>query len=92
MPHLRLVIDNPGYRPQHGRRDVVEALTEDGWTGSKDGTRFQKNGAVWASATAPDDSRLTCPNGTTIALPSDAPTLVVLAACLAAARHTPDRS
>lgn len=43
------------------------------------------SGAVWAVVEKTGDSGLDCPNGAVIEFPSDTPTVVIVAACLAAA-------
>ncbi|MFF7795637.1 hypothetical protein [Streptomyces sp. NPDC007991] len=85
MPHLHLVIDTPDPGDWHGRLDVSEALEAAGWTGDDDGQLLGMNGAFWGVTNQADDSSLTCPNDTVIDFPSDTPTIVVVAACLAAA-------
>ncbi|MFF8901700.1 hypothetical protein ACF082_29945 [Streptomyces lydicus] len=84
MP-LTLVIDPPEPGDWHGRLDVAEALEAAGWAGPDDGHLLRKGGAVWAVTNECDDSGLTCPNGATLDFPSDVPTVVIVAACLAAA-------
>lgn len=43
------------------------------------------SGAVWAVVNESEDSGLDCPNGANVDFPGDTPTVVILAACLAAA-------
>lgn len=85
MTDLHLIISYPEPGEWHGRLDVAESLEAAGWTGRDDGQLLRKNGAVWAVTNDCDDSSLTCPNGATFDLPRDTPTVVVVAACLAAA-------
>lgn len=85
MPNLHLVIDTPEPGDWHGRLDVAEALEAAGWTGGDDGQLLGKDGAFWGVTNEADDSSLTCPNDAVIDFPSDTPTVVVVAACLAAA-------
>ena len=85
MTTLRLVIDTPPPGDWYGRLDVAEALEADGWTGDDDGQLLGKNGAFWGVTNESDDSSLTCPNDTVIDFPSHTPTVVIVAACLAAA-------
>lgn len=82
---LHLTISRPGPGEWYGRLDVAEALEADGWTGDDSGRLLRKNGAVWAVTNESDDSGLDCPNGAVIEFPGDTPTVVVVAACLAAA-------
>jgi hypothetical protein len=87
MLNLNLVIDTPEPGEYFGRLDVAEALEADGWTGENDDpTLLRKNGAVWGITSESGDSSLTCQDGAVIEFPSDAPTVVVVAACLAASR------
>ncbi|MEU4912250.1 MULTISPECIES: hypothetical protein [Streptomyces] len=72
-----------------GRLDVVEALEENGWIGDADmplSILRHPSGAVWAVVGGTDDSGLDCPGGAVIQFPSDVPSAVIIAACLAAAR------
>ncbi|MGW2861887.1 hypothetical protein [Streptomyces sp. NPDC001205] len=87
MPDLHLIISEPEPGEWLGRLDVVEALEADGWTGD-DLQVLRKNGATWAVSNECGDSQLDCPSGAHVQLPSDTPTVVVVAACLAAA-HRP---
>ena len=85
---LHLVIDHPGPGEWHGRQDVLEALEAAGWTGDEDmplSIVRHPSGAVWAVANECDDSGLDCPNGSVIEFPGSTPTVVIVAACLAAA-------
>lgn len=87
MP-LTLVIDPPEPGDWHGRLDVVEALEAAGWAGDDDmplSILRHPSGAVWAVVDNGGDSGLDCPNGAVIEFPSDTPTVVIVAACLAAA-------
>lgn len=84
MGHLTLVIEQPGPGDWHGRLDVAEALEADGWTGDEP-TLLRKNGATWGLTNDSDDSGLDCPNGAVIEFPASTPTVVIVAACLAAA-------
>ncbi|MGO1791703.1 MAG: hypothetical protein ACTHZ5_15950 [Micrococcaceae bacterium] len=91
MTDLHLTVSLPEPGDWHGRLDVVEALETAGWTGDSEAPLSilrHPSGAVWAVANECDDSGLDCPNGAVVDLPSDTPTVVVLAACLAAT-HTP---
>ncbi|GGS96914.1 hypothetical protein [Streptomyces violaceus] len=88
MPHLHLVIDTPEPGDWHGRLDVLEALEAAGWVGDDDmplSILRHPSGAVWAVQNESNDSGLDCPNGAVIQFPGDTPTVVVVAACLAAA-------
>ncbi|MFG2532808.1 hypothetical protein [Streptomyces sp. NPDC048516] len=85
---LHLVISKPEPGEWLDRLDVVEALETAGWTGDADmplSILRHPSGAVWALANGSGDSGLDCPNGAVIEFPSDTPTIVVVAACLAAA-------
>jgi len=85
---LHLVIDRPGPGDWHGRLDVVEALEAAGWTGDEGmplSIVRHPSGAVWAVTNESDDSGLDCPNGTVVEFPGTTPTVVIVAACLAAA-------
>ncbi|CAL9369834.1 hypothetical protein [Streptomyces sp. enrichment culture] len=91
MPDLHLIITPPAPGDWHGRLDVLEALEAQGWTADEDmplSILRHPSGAVWAVATECGDSGLDCPGGGTIAFPSDIPSVVVIAACLAAAHPT----
>jgi hypothetical protein len=88
MPRLHLVIDHPDPGDWWGRLDVAEALEAAGWTGDDDGHLLGKNGAFWGVTNEHDDSSLTCPDDTVIEFPRSTPTVVVVAACLAAAAPT----
>ena len=85
---LHLVIDHPEPGAWHGRLDVIEALEAAGWTGDTDmplSIVRHPSGAVYAVANECDDSGLDCPNGSVIEFPGSTPTVVIVAACLAAA-------
>ena len=88
MTDLHLIISQPGPGAWHGRLDVLEALEAAGWKGD-DGMPLSivrhPSGAVWAVLNESDDSGLDCPNGTVIEFPGSTPTVVIVAACLAAA-------
>jgi len=84
MTDLHLIISPPEPGEWHGRLDVAEALEAAGWTGDEP-TLLRKNGATWALVNESDDSGLDCPNGTVIEFPGSTPTVVIVAACLAAA-------
>ncbi|WP_264932196.1 hypothetical protein [Streptomyces sp. A012304] len=87
---LRLVINRPEPGAWHGRLDVLEALEDAGWTadpGYPLSILRHPSGAVWAVTNEGGDSGLTCPNGSNPDFPSDTPSIVVIAACLAAT-HT----
>jgi hypothetical protein len=86
--HLSLVINLPAPGEWYGRLDVVEALEAAGWTGDPDmplSILRHPSGAVWAVWNESDDSGLDCSNGTVIEFPGSTPTVVIVAACLAAA-------
>ncbi|GFE20108.1 hypothetical protein [Streptomyces nigrescens] len=88
MTDLRLIISRPEPGEWLGRLDVVEALEAAGWTGDDDlplSILRHPSGAVWAVIEETGDSGLDCPNGAVIEFPSDTPTVVIIAACLAAA-------
>ena len=90
--HLTLVIEQPGPGEWLGRLDVAEALEAAGWTGDADrplSILRHPSGAVWAVTNESDDSGLDCPNGAVIGFPGDTPTVVIVAACLAAAQSRP---
>jgi hypothetical protein len=92
MPDLHLIISPPPPGEWHGRLDALEALEAAGWTGDTDmplSILRHPSGAVWAVANEVDDSGLECPNGAVIEFPGSTPTVVIVAACLAAAA-TPD--
>ncbi|MEU5476704.1 hypothetical protein [Streptomyces mirabilis] len=95
MPELRLVISTPEPSVYDNRdtdrMDVVEALETAGWTGDDDNPLgiLRRNGAVWSVYNDSGDSGLTCPNNAVLDFPSDTPTIVVVAACLAAASAAP---
>lgn len=82
---LHLVIDRPAPGEWYGRLDVTEALETAGWESDETRTVLRKNGAMWALVNESDDSGLDCPNGAVIEFPGDTPTVVIVAACLAAA-------
>ncbi|MEV8335655.1 hypothetical protein [Streptomyces niveus] len=88
---LLLVVDQPGPGDWHGRLDVLEALEAKGWTADPEyplSILRHSSGAVWAVANESGDSGLTCPNGANPDFPSDTPSVVVIAACLAATHTT----
>jgi hypothetical protein len=88
MTDLHLIISRPGPGEWYGRLDVVEALEAAGWTGDTDmplSILRHPSGAVWAVTTESDASGLDCPNGAVIEFPGSTPTVVIVAACLAAA-------
>ncbi|MFG3157178.1 hypothetical protein ACGF7W_34670 [Streptomyces sp. NPDC048219] len=88
---LRLVIERPEPGDWHGRLDVLEALEDAGWTADPEyplSILRHPSGAVWAVTNESGDSGLTCPNGANTAFPSDTPSIVVIAACLAATHTT----
>ena len=83
---LHLVIDRPEPGEWYGRLDVGEALEAAGWTTDPtSGVLRHPSGAVWCVVNDSDDSGLDCPNGAVIDFPGGTPTVVVVAACLAAA-------
>lgn len=69
------------------RLDVIEALEAAGWTGDPDYplSLLRKNGATYGVSGNSGDSSLTGPGGWTANFPTDMPTVVIVAACLAAA-------
>jgi hypothetical protein len=69
------------------RLDVAEALEADGWTGDADDPlgKLRKNGALWCQTTDYGDSGIDGPGGWVLSFDPDVPTVVVVAACLAAA-------
>lgn len=69
------------------RLDVVEALEAAGWIGDDDYplSILRKNGATYGVVGSNGHSSLTGPSGWTANFPSDMPTAVIVAACLAAA-------
>ena len=86
--HLTLVINRPEPGEWFGRQDVLEALEAAGWKGDPDmplSILRHPSGAVWAVLNESDDSGLECPNGATVEFPGSTPTVVIVAACLAAA-------
>jgi len=86
--HLTLIINRPEPGEWYGRLDVVEALEAAGWTGADDmplSILRHPSGAVWSVWNESDDSGLDCPNGAVIEFPGATPTVVIVAACLAAA-------
>ena len=89
MTDLHLIISRPEPGEWIGRLDVVEALEAAGWAGDDDmplNILRHPSGAVWAVVGGTGDSGLDCcPNGAVIEFPSDTPTVVIVAACLAAA-------
>ena len=83
---LHLVIDRPEPGEWWGRLDVTEALEAAGWESDETRTVLRHpSGALWALINESDDSGLDCPNGAAIEFPGDTPTVVIVAACLAAA-------
>lgn len=85
MTTLHLIISHPEPGDWYGRLDVTEALEAAGWEGDETGTVLKKNGATWALLNESDDSGLDCPNGSVIEFSGSTPTVVIVAACLAAA-------
>ena len=88
MTDLHLIINRPGLGDWLGRLDVAEALEAAGWTPDDAGVPSvlrHPSGAVWAVVSESDDSGLDCPNGAVVEFPGDTPSVVILAACLAAA-------
>lgn len=88
---LHLVIDHPEPGDWYGRLDVLEALEAAGWTADPDmplSILRHPSGATWAVLNETDDSGLDCPNGAVIEFPSGTPTVVIVAACLAATATT----
>ncbi|MEU3261037.1 hypothetical protein ABZ694_25145 [Streptomyces albidoflavus] len=93
MPHLRLIIETPEPGDWNGRLDVLETLEAAGWVGDDEmplSILRHPSGAVWAVTNESNDSGLTCPNGANIEFPSDTPTVVIVAACLAATAEAKD--
>ena len=89
---LHLVIDHPAPGDWHGRLDVLEALEAAGWTADDDmplSIARHPSGAVWSVWNESDDSGLDCPNRAVIEFPGSTPTVVIVAACLAAAAQPP---
>lgn len=89
MTHLTLVIEHPEPGEWFGRLDVTEALEAAGWDSDETLTVLRKNGALWALTTEGGESGLDCPNGAVIEFPASTPTVVIVAACLAAAAPQP---
>lgn len=86
MTTLHLVIARPEPGEWYGRLDVTEALEAAGWECDETRTVLRHpSGALWALTNDADDSGLDCPNGTVIEFPASTPTVVIVAACLAAA-------
>lgn len=88
MTDLHLIVSRPEPGEWLGRMDVVEALEAAGWVGAEDmplNILKHPSGAVWAVVGGTDDSGLHCPNGANVEFPADTPTVVIVAACLAAA-------
>ncbi|MFE9738862.1 hypothetical protein [Streptomyces sp. NPDC006477] len=86
--NLHLVITRPEPGEWLGRLDVVEALEAAGWTGDDDmplSILRHPSGAVFGVSNEDGDSSLDCANGEVIEFPSGVPTVVIVAACLAAA-------
>jgi hypothetical protein len=76
-------------RPELGwlnRLDIIEALEAAGWTADPEYplSIVRHEGAVFAVTNDCDDSGLTCPNGANVDFPSETPSVVIIAACLAA--------
>jgi hypothetical protein len=71
------------------RLDIVEALEAAGWIGDDDNPLglLRKNGATYGVHGECGDSSLTGPGGWTVEFPSDMPTVVVVATCVAAANQ-----
>lgn len=87
---LTLVIDHPEPGEWYGRLDVTEALEAAGWESDETRTVLRHpSGALWALTNDSDDSGLDCPNGSVIEFPGSTPTVVILAACLAATHPQP---
>jgi hypothetical protein len=92
MTDLHLIITPPEPGDWHGRLDVLEALEAAGWVGDDDmplSIVRHPSGAVWAVTSDAEDSGLDCPNRAVIEFASDVPSLVIIAACLAATHPTP---
>ena len=90
MTDLHLIISPPRPGDWHGRLDVGEALEDAGWTTDPATSALRHpSGAVWVVVNDADDSGLDCPNGTVIDFPGSTPTVVIVAACLAAAAAVP---
>ncbi|GLP64264.1 hypothetical protein TUSST3_08840 [Streptomyces sp. TUS-ST3] len=86
MTDLHLIISPPEPGEWYGRLDVTEALEAAGWESDETRTVLRHpSGALWALLNESDDSGLDCPNGSVIEFPGSTPTVVVVAACLAAA-------
>ncbi|MFD4786569.1 hypothetical protein ACFWN1_05705 [Streptomyces sp. NPDC058459] len=86
MTKLHLVINTPEPGGWNGRLDVGEALEAAHWTTDPtSGALRHPSGAVWVVVNDADDSGLDLPNGTVIEFPGSTPTVVIVAACLAAA-------
>ena len=82
---LHLTIDYPSPGEWYGRLDITEALEAAGWESDETRTVLRHpSGALWALTNDSDDSGLGCPDGTVIEFPGSTPTVVILAACLAA--------
>ncbi|THA29219.1 hypothetical protein E6R18_25270 [Streptomyces sp. A1277] len=91
MTDLHLIITPPEPGDWHGRLDVLEALEAAGWVGDAEmplDIVRHPSGAVWAVTNECDDSAMDCPNGAVIEFPSDVPSVVIIAACLAATHPT----
>lgn len=85
-PDLHLIISQPEPGEWYGRLDVTEALEAAGWKSDETRTVLRHpSGALWALTNESDDSGLGCPNGSVIEFPGSTPTVVIVAACLAAA-------
>lgn len=69
------------------RLDISEALESAGWTADDDNPLdiLRKNGCTFAILNSCGDTGVSHENGWTAEFPSDAPAVVVVAACLAAA-------
>lgn len=92
MSDLHLIISPPDLDNDPSRLDVIEALEAAGW---QEDPEFplqivrHPSGAVYAVTNESGDSGLQCPNGANPDFPSDTPSIVVIAACLAATHPTP---
>ena len=95
MTDLHLIISHPAPGEWYGRLDVAEALEAAGWTSDDDmplNVFRHPSGAVWAVNNESDDSGLDCPNGASVGFPGDIPTVVIVAACLAATHPATEES
>ncbi|MBZ6102761.1 hypothetical protein [Streptomyces olivaceus] len=92
MTDLHLIITPPASGDWYGRLDVLEALEAAGWIADEDmplSILRHPSGAVWAVTNESDDSGPDCPNGAVIEFPGSTPTVVIVAACLAATHPIP---